>query len=146
MKIVIQRVSRAEVRVEDQRVAAIERGLLLLVGIERDDTPDHLKRAARKIAGLRVFEDDTGRLNLGLDEVDGEILAVSQFTLAGSLQRGRRPSFGRAMAADQADPMFETFVAALEQMGVTVQTGVFGATMEVELVNDGPVTLLWEDC
>lgn len=145
MKVVIQRVSRAEVRVDGQPVAAIGDGLLLLVGIERDDTPEHLQRAARKIAGLRVFEDDQGKLNLDLEDVGGEILAVSQFTLAGSLQKGRRPSFGRAMPSESADPMFEAFVAALERLGVSVQTGVFGATMEVDLVNHGPVTLLWDD-
>ncbi len=145
MKVVIQRVSRAEVRVEGRRVGAIGEGLLLLVGLERGDGEVQLERAARKIAGLRVFEDDEGKLNRSLQETGGSVLAVSQFTLAGSLRRGRRPSFDRALPAGEAAPLFERFVALLRGHGLAVETGVFRATMEVELVNHGPVTFVWDD-
>ena len=145
MRIVIQRVSRAAVRVGGETVASIGPGMLLLVGIERGDTSDRVLRAARKVSGLRILEDGEGRLNRSLSDVGGAILAVSQFTLAGSLARGKRPSFDRAMPAVEAKPFFDAFVAALEAEGVSVETGVFGAMMEVELVNDGPVTLIWEE-
>ena len=145
MKLVIQRVSRAEVRVEGATVGRVGNGLLVLVGLERGDTTGEMERAARRVASLRVFEDADGKMNRGLDEVGGEVLAVSQFTLAGSIRRGRRPSFDGAMAGEAAEPMFERFVEALRSHDVRVQTGVFGAMMEVELVNDGPVTLLWEE-
>jgi D-tyrosyl-tRNA(Tyr) deacylase len=146
MKMVIQRVSRAEVRVDDEVVGRIGAGLMVLVGLERDDGEPQLERAARRVATLRVFSDDEGRMNRGLDEVGGAVLAVSQFTLAGSIRKGRRPGFDRAMPGDLAEPMFERFVELLRAEGVRVETGVFGAMMDVELVNDGPVTLVWEDC
>lgn len=145
MKLVIQRVARAEVRVERCAVGRIDRGLLVLVGLERGDTNDHVERAARRVATLRIFEDQTGKMNLGLDEIGGAVLAVSQFTLAGSIRKGRRPGFDRAMTGDEAEPMFDRFVGLLRSHGVPVETGTFGAVMEVELINDGPVTLLWED-
>jgi D-tyrosyl-tRNA(Tyr) deacylase len=145
VKLVIQRVSRAEVRVEERTVGSIQTGFMVLVGLERGDTEEQLERAAHRIASLRVFDDDEGKMNRGLDEVDGAVLAVSQFTLAGSLARGRRPSFINAMGGAEAEPMFDRFVELLRDRGVTVATGTFGAMMEVELVNDGPVTLLWED-
>jgi D-aminoacyl-tRNA deacylase len=144
MKLVIQRVSRASVRVDDEVVGAIESGLLVLVGLENADGEDEIDKAARRIATLRVFEDDGGRMNRGLDEIGGKVLAVSQFTLAGSIRKGRRPSFDGAMPSQQAGPLFDRFVELLRGHGVEVETGVFGAMMEVELVNDGPVTLLWE--
>jgi D-tyrosyl-tRNA(Tyr) deacylase len=145
MKMVIQRVSRAEVRVEGEVVGRIGVGLLVLAGLERGDGDEQLRRAARRIATLRVFSDEQGRMNMGLDEVGGAVLAVSQFTLAGSIRKGRRPGFDRAMPGDEAEPMFDRFVGLLRAEGVTVETGVFGAMMDVDLVNDGPVTLLWED-
>jgi D-tyrosyl-tRNA(Tyr) deacylase len=145
MKLVIQRVSRAAVRVDGATVGSIETGLLVLVGLERGDQREAVERAAGRVANLRVFEDEAGKMNRGLDEVAGAVLAVSQFTLAGSIRRGRRPSFDHAMPADEAEPLFEHFVGCLRSMGVTVATGVFGALMEVELVNDGPVTLLWDE-
>ncbi len=145
VRVVIQRVSRAAVRVDGETVATIGRGLLLLVGLEKGDDGARVDRAARKIAGLRVFEDGEGRIDRGLAEAGGAILAVSQFTLAGSLVRGRRPSFDRAMPSEEARPLFDRFVAGLRGEGVSVETGVFGAMMEVELVNDGPVTLIWEE-
>lgn len=145
MKMVIQRVARAEVRVEGEVVGRIGIGLMVLVGLERGDSEDQLGKAARRLASLRVFSDDEGRMNRGLDEVGGAVLAVSQFTLAGSIRKGRRPSFDRALGGDHAEPLFERFVELLRAEGVTVEQGVFGALMDVELVNDGPVTLIWED-
>jgi D-tyrosyl-tRNA(Tyr) deacylase len=142
---VIQRVSCASVRVGGEIVGRIGAGLLALVGLERDDTDRQLERAALRLATLRVFEDGDGKMNQGLDEVGGAVLAVSQFTLAGSIRKGRRPSFDRAMPSELAEPMFERFVEILRSEGVRVETGSFGASMEVELVNSGPVTLIWED-
>lgn len=144
MKLVIQRVSRASVRVDDEIVGAIEAGLLVLVGLEHDDGDGEIDKAARRIATLRVFSDDDGRMNRGLDEIGGRVLAVSQFTLAGSIRKGRRPSFDGAMPGQQAEPLFDRFVELLRGHGIDVETGIFGAMMAVELVNDGPVTLLWE--
>jgi len=145
VKLVIQRVSRAEVRVGGAVVGRIGTGMVVLVGLERGDGDDQLERAAHRLTTLRVFEDESGRINRGLDEVGGELLLVSQFTLAGSIRRGRRPSFDRALPADAAEPLFERLVDRLRAAGVTVATGSFGAVREVELVNDGPVTLLWDD-
>jgi D-tyrosyl-tRNA(Tyr) deacylase len=145
MRMVIQRVSRAEVRVDGEIVGRIDIGLVALVGLQRGDGEQVLERAARRLATLRIFSDDDGRMNRGLDEVGGAVLAVSQFTLAGSIRKGRRPSFDNAMVGDQAAPLFERFLDLLRAEGVRVETGVFGALMDVELVNDGPVTLVWED-
>jgi D-tyrosyl-tRNA(Tyr) deacylase len=145
MKMVIQRVTKAGVRVDGETVGAIDTGLLVLVGLERGDTEPQLERAARRVATLRIFSDADDRMNLGLDEVGGAVLAVSQFTLAASIRKGRRPGFDRAMPGDRAEPMFDRFVELLREHGLRVETGAFGALMEVELVNHGPVTLLWED-
>ena len=144
MKMVIQRVSRAAVRVDGEIVGQIGAGLLALVGLERGDSDQQLERAARRLSTLRVFSDNEGRMNRGLDEIGGAVLAVSQFTLAGSIRKGRRPSFDHALAGDAAEPLFEHFLELLRSEGVQVETGVFGALMDVELVNDGPVTLIWE--
>jgi len=143
MKAVIQRVTRASVKAGD-RCAGIGAGLLVLVALETGDGEDQCRWAAAKIATLRIFGDEEGRLNRGLQEVGGEILAISQFTLAGSLARGRRPSFDRAMAPDLARPLFDHFIACLRTEGCAVQTGFFQEMMEVELVNDGPVTFILE--
>jgi len=145
MKMVIQRVSRAEVRVDGEVMGRIGAGLAVLVGLERGDGDQQLERAARRLATLRVFSDEEGRMNHGLDEVGGAVLAVSQFTLAASIRKGRRPSFDHALAGDAAEPLFDRFLELLRAEGVTVETGVFGALMDVELVNDGPVTLIWDD-
>lgn len=145
MKLVIQRVSRAAVRVDGETVSSIGTGFLVLVGLERGDGDDQVERAAAKVAFLRAFEDEDGRLNRSLEDVGGEVLAVSQFTLAASIRRGRRPSFDRALPGEQAEPLFDLFVELLRRRGLTVGTGEFGALMEVELVNHGPVTLLWDD-
>ena len=145
MKVVAQRVSRAEVRVGGEIVGAIGRGLLLLVGIERGDGPEQVEHAAHRFATLRAFEDADGKMNLGIDEVGGAVLVVSQFTLAGLIRRGRRPDFFAAAPPEEAEPLVAALVDALRARGLEVATGVFRATMDVELVNDGPVTLIWED-
>lgn len=143
MKAIIQRVKRARVRSGGQE-AAIGTGLLVLVGLETGDTEDTCAWAAAKLASLRIFEDGDGKMNLGLQEVGGEILAVSQFTLAGSIAKGRRPSFDRAMAPGAARVLFQTFLGQLESLHPAVKSGFFQEHMEVELVNDGPVTFILE--
>ena len=142
MKAVVQRVSRAAVRVGGRTVGEIGKGFLVLVGAETGDETETADEAARKVAGLRIFDDGDGRMNLALADVGGEVLAVSQFTLAADLSRGRRPGFERALRGAQAEPLYERFVAALRASGLSVATGVFGAAMEVELVNDGPATFV----
>jgi len=142
VRLVIQRVSAAAVRVAGETVGEIGSGLLVLVGIERGDRPEAVRAAAEKLAGLRVFEDDAGKMNLDTAAVGGAFLIVSQFTLAGSVERGRRPSFDRAAPPDEAAPLVEALVADLRGRGFRVETGRFRAQMEVALVNDGPVTLV----
>jgi len=142
MRAVVQRVSRAAVKVDGQVRGEIGRGLVVLVGVARDDTAEAADSLAEKIAGLRVFNDREGKMNLSLADVGGAALAVSQFTLHGDCRKGRRPSFDRAAPAEQARALYERFVEKLRALGVRVETGVFQAMMEVELVNDGPVTLL----
>jgi D-aminoacyl-tRNA deacylase len=144
LRVVIQRVSRASVRVEGKTVGEIGRGFLLLFGAETGDEPALAEEAARKVAGLRVFDDDAGKMNLALADVGGAVLAVSQFTLGADLSRGRRPGFERALRGPQAEPLYERFVEALRGQGLEVATGVFGAAMDVELVNQGPATFLLE--
>lgn len=142
MRLVIQRVTSASVRVEGETVGGIGCGLLVLAGVERGDGIEKVRAAAEKLAGLRVFEDEAGRMNLDTAAVGGAFLVVSQFTLAGSLARGRRPSFDRAAPPDEAAPLVEALVADLRGRGFRVETGRFRAAMEVSLVNDGPVTLV----
>ncbi|HBL31125.1 MAG TPA: D-tyrosyl-tRNA(Tyr) deacylase [Acidobacteria bacterium] len=142
MRLVIQRVRRAAVRVGEETVGSIGRGLLVLVGVERGDGAAQVRPAAEKLAGLRVFEDAEGKMNLDTAAVGGAFLIVSQFTLAGSIERGRRPSFDRAAPPEEAAPLIEALVEDLRRRGFPVETGRFRAHMEVELVNDGPVTLL----
>lgn len=144
MRLVIQRVSSASVRVEGETVGSIGRGLLVLVGIERGDSPSRVRVAAEKLAGLRIFEDAGGKMNLDTAAVGGAFLIVSQFTLAGSIERGRRPSFDRAAPPDEAAPLVDALVDDLRSRGFPVETGRFRAHMEVALVNDGPVTLIAE--
>ena len=144
MKLVIQRVSQAEVRVRGETVARIGPGFLVLLGAVEGDTPAASEEAARKIAGLRVFEDEAGRMNRDLAAVGGSVLVVSQFTLAADLSRGRRPGFEKALPGDAARPLYERFVEALRAAGVPVETGVFGEWMQVSLVNDGPATFVME--
>jgi len=144
MRIVVQRVSWARVRVGGETVGEIGRGLLLLVGIGRGDGEEEMSWLADKVLGLRIFEDEAGRMARSLCDVGGEILAVPQFTLYGDVRRGRRPSFDRAAPPEEAEPLFRRFVAELKQRGERVEQGVFGAHMEVELANDGPVTIILE--
>jgi D-tyrosyl-tRNA(Tyr) deacylase len=142
MRIVLQRVSRAAVAVAGERVSEIGRGLLLLVAAGADDEEAEAARLAEKIVNLRVFPDAEGRMNVPLADVGGEILVVSQFTLYGDVRRGRRPSWTGAAPPEIAEERIESFARALEDLGVRVARGVFRAHMEVELVNDGPVTLV----
>jgi D-tyrosyl-tRNA(Tyr) deacylase len=142
MRLVVQRVSSASVKVAGETVGEIGRGLLVLVGIERGDAPEAVRAAAGKLAGLRIFEDDAGKMNLDTAAAGGAFLIVSQFTLAGSLARGRRPSFDRAAPPEEAQPLVDARVEDLRGRGFQVATGRFRAAMEVALVNDGPVTLV----
>ena len=145
MRVVLQRVSRAQVGVDGIVVGAIGRGLLLLTGFTAGDGHEHVEWMADKVVGLRVFPDDEGKMNRSLEEVGGDVLVVSQFTLYGDVRRGRRPSFVDAAHPDAATPLYRSFVEALRRrVSGSVETGEFGATMEVELVNDGPVTLVLE--
>ena len=134
--------TQAAVSVQGETVASIGKGLLVLVGVATGDTHDEATRLARKCVEIRIFPDDDGRFNLSLLDVAGEALVVSQFTLLAGTRRGRRPNFERAAAPDLAAPLVEAFAAAIEDSGVPVKTGRFGARMEVELVNDGPVTIV----
>lgn len=143
MIVVLQRVTEASVTVDGKRVAVIGRGIVALVGAERGDTAEVAGAMAEKVATLRIFADAGGKMNLALAEVQGAVLAVSQFTLAGDIRKGRRPSFDGALPAPAAEPLVEVFVAALRELGVPTETGVFGANMQVSLVNDGPVTFLY---
>ena len=142
MRLVIQRVSSAAVRVEGEIVGEIGRGLLILAGVERGDGMEKVRAAADKLAGLRVFEDEAGKMNLDTAAAGGAFLVVSQFTLAGSLARGRRPSFDNAAPPEEAAPLVEALVEDLRRRGFRVETGRFRAYMEVSLVNDGPVTFV----
>ena len=144
MRIVLQRVSRAEVRVRDRVINSIGRGFLLLVGITHDDGEEEVSWAVRKLAGLRVFEDQNDKMNLTIADVGGEMLVVSQFTLYADVRKGRRPAFIDAANPDKAEPLYERFCQLLSEEGIRVKKGVFGEKMEVELVNDGPVTILIE--
>jgi len=141
MRTVIQRVRRAEVRSGD-RSASIGVGILLLVGLEKGDTSETAAWCANKIAGLRLFGDADDKMNLPLADIGGEVLAVSQFTLAGCIDKGRRPSFDSAMLPGEAHAMFDFFTSQLKSLGLNVKTGFFQEHMEVELVNDGPVTFV----
>jgi D-tyrosyl-tRNA(Tyr) deacylase len=144
VRIVVQRVSRAQVRADGAVLGTIGRGAAVLVGIGVGDTPELVERMADRLLGLRYFEDADGRTNLAIDEVDGELLVVSQFTLLADLRRGRRPGFALAAPPEVAEPMVDQFVERLRAAGRKVETGRFGAEMEVELVNDGPFTLVLE--
>jgi len=144
MRIVLQRVREAWVRVEGREVARIGPGLLLLVGIGREDDEEEVRFWAKRVPEIRIFSDENGKLNRALREVGGEILCVSQFTLYGDALAGRRPSFDGAAPAEKARALYDLFLEALAAEGVPVRSGIFGAHMEVGLVNDGPVTLILE--
>ena len=142
MRLVVQRVSRAEVRIDGTVVGAIGRGAAVLVGLAVGDTPELAERLADRVAAIRYFEDAAGRTNLAIDEVGGEFLVVSQFTLMADLRRGRRPGFALAAPPEVAEPLVDRFVERLRDGGRHVAAGRFGAEMELELVNDGPFTLV----
>jgi len=144
MRIVLQRVSQASVDVDGKRIAEINRGLLLLVGIAVGDSGIDLAKSAKRMVDLRIFEDEKHKMNRSLRDIGGAVLAVSQFTLYADISKGRRPSFMDAAPPELAEPLFDSFVEALRVEGVDVQTGEFGAKMAVRLENDGPVTLALE--
>lgn len=145
MKAVIQRVSYASVKVDDELVSKIDKGYLILLGVMDDDTEYDAEVLAKKTSSLRVFEDEEGKMNLDIQNIDGEILAVSQFTLCADVKKGNRPSFIRSAHPDRANALYEYFCQKLLENGVrNVEKGVFGADMKVELLNDGPVTILYD--
>lgn len=144
MRAVVQRVSSARVEVEGEVTGSIGRGLLVLLGVGQGDAEKHAQWLAEKIAGLRIFEDDAGKMNLSVQDVGGSVLVVSQFTLYGDCRKGRRPSFTEAAPPDLADRLYQAFVSHLGVLGIPVETGVFQAHMDVHLVNEGPVTI-WLD-
>lgn len=145
MKSVIQRVKKASVTVDYEITGSIGRGLLVLLGIHRDDTEEQLQWMADKILKLRVFDDEEGRMNRSVQDVEGGILVVSQFTLYGDAKKGTRPSYIEAARPEKAEPMYETFLDYLkERSSLKIQSGVFAAHMDVELINDGPVTIILE--
>lgn len=144
MLALIQRVRRAEVRIEDEVVGGIGPGLLVLLGVGRDDTSEEGRWFAQKTAELRIFCDESDRMNLSVEDTGGSVLVVSQFTLYGNCHKGRRPSFGAAAPPELAEQLYEEFVTHLQERGLTVETGRFAARMAVSLVNEGPVTL-WLD-
>ncbi|NIM90359.1 MAG: D-tyrosyl-tRNA(Tyr) deacylase [Candidatus Aminicenantes bacterium] len=140
MKIVLQRVKEASVEVDGKIAGRIGPGVCLLVGIERGDSKNDAEYLAKKVVELRIFPDKEGKMNLSLQDIEGEVLAVSQFTLVGSVRKGRRPSFDKAEAPEKAERLFGCFVDLIKQRGIKVETGVFQALMDVHLINDGPVT------
>jgi D-tyrosyl-tRNA(Tyr) deacylase len=144
MRALVQRVTRASVTVDGRVVGAIEAGLCVFVGVTHDDTPADAQKLATKVAGLRVFEDRDGAMNASITQRGGAALVVSQFTLYGDTRKGRRPSWIEAARPEHAEPLIEDFAQALRELGTPVETGVFRADMQVELVNDGPVTLMLE--
>ena len=145
MRVLIQRVGRASVAIDDRKVAAIGRGFLALVGVTHADTRETAARLAARTVKLRVFEDDTGHMNRSLLDVGGELLAVPQFTLYADTRNGNRPSFSDAASRELGDEMYRAYVDELRTAGVAVGTGVFGARMQVDLLNDGPVTIMLEE-
>lgn len=146
MRAVVQRVTRAEVTVAGESVGKIEHGFLVLLGVAEDDQREDAIAVAAKIAGLRIFEDDAGKMNLALADVGGAVLAVSQFTLLGDCRQGRRPSFVKAAPPEKANQLYQEFIDQIRGRGIPVETGQFQADMQVSLINDGPVTLLIDSC
>ncbi len=144
MRALLQRVSQASVTVDGRVVGQIGRGFCILLGVTHSDTNKEADWLANKIAGIRLFEDEAGKLNLGLSDIGGELLIVSQFTLYGDARKGRRPSFIAAARPEQSEPLYDYFVNQMRDAGFRVQTGIFGANMQVEIQNDGPITLMLE--
>ena len=144
MKIVLQRVKRAQVTVDGEITGSINNGILILLGVHKDDTEQQANFLAAKCAELRIFPDSERKMNLSLHDVNGEVLVVSQFTLYGNCKKGRRPSYVHAAYPDKGERLYEYFVERMKEHANVVQTGIFGAMMDVELVNDGPVTIILE--
>lgn len=144
MKIVLQRVKRAQVTVDGKITGSINNGILILLGVHKDDTEQEANFLAAKCAELRIFPDSERKMNLSLHDVNGEVLVVSQFTLYGNCKKGRRPSYVHAASPDKGERLYEYFVERMKEHAKVVQTGIFGAMMDVELVNDGPVTIILE--
>lgn len=144
MRAVVQRVSSAAVSIEGKVVSSIGRGLLILLGVAKDDGPGDARYLADKVASLRIFADESGKMNLSVEEIGGELLVVSQFTLLGDCRKGRRPDFTQSARPEHALPLYQDFIKLLRERGLAVQEGRFGAMMQVSLVNDGPVTLVVE--
>ena len=144
MKVLIQRVKKASVTIDGKLYSSIKAGILALVGIEKSDTIEQVEKLAKKVTNLRIFEDENGKMNLSLLDVKGEMLIVSQFTLCGDCKKGTRPSFDKSAPPDIANELYEYFISQVKDFGVPVGTGVFGAMMDVELINDGPVTFMLE--
>ena len=144
MRVILQRSGYASVKVDGETTGSIDKGYVLLVGVTHDDTEKDADYIAKKVAGLRLWEDDDGKMNKAIDEVGGTILSVSQFTLYGDVKKGRRPSFIEAARPEQAEPLWNYFNEALRSQGLHVETGIFGAMMDVQLTNDGPVTIIVE--
>ncbi len=144
MRALVQRVSRGAVKVDDEIVGQIGHGLVILLGVSHDDGSEEVNFVADKCVNLRIFEDDAGKMNRSLLEVGGEALVISQFTLYGDCRKGRRPGFNDAALPEHAIPLYEEFIARVEKSGVKAATGIFGASMQVEIINEGPVTLLVE--
>lgn len=142
MRVVLQRVKEASVTVQGERISEIQKGFLLLVGVTHEDTDEDLKYLVNKIVHLRIFEDENDKMNRSIKDVEGSILSVSQFTLYGDTKKGRRPSFIKAAKPDKAEALYDSFNKALRAEGMVTETGEFGAMMDVQLVNDGPVTLI----
>ena len=144
MKALIQRVKNSEVKIKGKTFSSISKGLLIFLGVEKNDTEKEAIWLIDKILKLRIFEDENEKMNLSVSDIKGEILVVSQFTLAGNCKKGTRPSFDNAMIPKEAEKLYEFFISEIKKSGLSVQTGVFGAMMEISLINDGPVTFMLE--
>ena len=144
MKVLIQRVKSSSVKIENEIFSTIDKGILALVGIEKDDTSENVEKAVKKIVNLRIFPDENNKMNLSLVDIKGEMLIVSQFTLCGDCKKGTRPSFDKSANPSIANKLYEEFINLVKNQGINVQTGKFGAMMDVSLINDGPVTFMIE--
>ena len=144
MKVLIQRVKRTSVTIDNKLYSKIDKGILALVGIEKSDTIEQVQKMAKKLSGLRIFPDENDKMNRSILDIHGEMLIVSQFTLCGDCKKGTRPSFDKSAAPDIANKLYEDFVKEIQNYGIKTETGVFGAMMDVELINDGPVTFMLE--